>query len=70
MASDNTLANGLKPPTIVKVISFGANRDNKPDIGAHEYAGVVTALTANFSIGPGEKAGSISFTVDFTDKST
>lgn len=69
MASGSTQANGLKPPAVVKDF-FGANRDGKPDIGAHEYAGVVTALTANFSIGPGQGAGSIPLTVDFTDKST
>ncbi len=69
LASDGKQANGLKLPGIVKDF-FGANRDGKPDIGAHEYAGVVTALTANFSIGPGQGAGSIPLTVDFTDKST
>lgn len=68
MAGDSSQANGLKPPTIIKDF-FGANRDSKPDIGAHEYAGVVTALTANFSIGPGQDAGSIPHTVDFIDKS-
>lgn len=68
MASDGSQANSIKPPAITKDF-FGANRDSKPDIGAHEYAGVVTALTANFSIGPGQDAGSIPHTVDFIDKS-
>ena len=69
MASDGSQVSGFKPPSIRKDF-FGANRDEKPDIGAHEYAGVITALTANFSIGPGQGAGTVPHTVDFTDKST
>ncbi len=69
MASDGSHLNGLRPPTIHKDF-FGANRDDKPDIGAHEYAGVVTALAANFSIGPGQDTGAMPHTVDFIDKST
>ena len=68
MASDGSQFNNLRPPTINKDF-FGANRDGQPDIGAHEFAGVVTDLTANFSIGPGQGAGSLPHTVDFTDKS-
>lgn len=67
MASDSSQFNGLRPPSIQKDF-FGANRDAKPDIGAHEYAGVVTGITANFSIGPGQNEGSLPHTVDFTDK--
>lgn len=69
MASDGSRFNGLNPPTIHKDF-FGANRDASPDIGAHEYAGVITTLSANFSIGPGQGAGVVPHTVDFTDKST
>lgn len=69
MASNGSEFNKLKPPVIRKDF-FGANRDEKPDIGAHEYAGIITALTANFSIGPGQGAGTVPHTVDFTDKST
>lgn len=36
MASDGSTANGLTPPSIRKDF-FGVNRDNQPDIGAHEY---------------------------------
>ncbi len=68
MASNGSSTNGLKPPTVHKDF-FGANRDSKPDIGAHEYAGVITAATANFNIGPGQGAGPLPHTVDFTDKS-
>lgn len=68
-ASDGSQINGLKPPAVRKDF-FGATRDEKPDIGAHEYAGVVTALAANFSIGPGQDTGSMPHTVDFVDKST
>jgi hypothetical protein len=67
-ASDGSQFNGLRPPTIQKDF-FGANRDGQPDIGAHEFAGVVTGLTANFSIGPGQAGGQLPHTVDFTDKS-
>lgn len=68
MASDGSQLNGLRPPSIQKDF-FGANRDGKPDIGAHEFAGVVTGITANFSIGPGQANGPLPHTVDFTDKS-
>ena len=68
MASDGSQANGFKPPSIAKDF-YGAKRDGQPDIGAHEYAGVVTGLTANFSIGPGQASGQMPHTVDFTDKS-
>src|SRR5690606_18465022 len=67
-ASDGSQFSGLRPPTIQKDF-FGANRDGQPDIGAHEFAGVVTGLTANFSIGPGQAGGQLPHTVDFTDKS-
>ncbi|MBP9502009.1 MAG: right-handed parallel beta-helix repeat-containing protein [Candidatus Promineofilum sp.] len=69
MASGGSASNGLTPPPIRKDF-FGANRDNRPDIGAHEYAGVTIELTANFSIGPGQVAGPLPHTVDFIDKST
>lgn len=68
MASDGSTFNGLHPPAINKDF-FGANRDSQPDIGAHEFAGAVVGLTANFSIGPGQGAGPLPHTVDFTDKS-
>jgi len=68
MASNGSAANGLTPPTIQKDF-FGAARDNKPDIGAHEYAGISIDLTANFSIGPGQAVGQLPHTVDFIDKS-
>lgn len=69
MASNGSAANGLTPPPIKKDF-FGANRDNSPDIGAHEYLGVSIELTANFSIGPGQGAGPLPHTVDFVDKTT
>lgn len=68
-ASDGSTANGLTPPSIRKDF-FGASRDNQPDIGGHEYIGISIELTANFSIGPGQMAGSLPHTVDFIDKST
>ncbi len=68
-ASDSSRANGLQPPEIRKDF-FGSNRDGSPDIGAHEYDGVPVAITANFSIGPGQAAGVVPHIVDFTDKST
>ena len=68
-ASDGSRANGLQPPEIRKDF-FGRNRDGQPDIGAHEYDGVAVAITANFSIGPGQAAGVVPHVVDFTDKST
>lgn len=69
MASDGRPVNNLTPPAIGKDF-FGANRDAKPDIGAHEYLGAAAAITANFSIGPNQAIGRIPHTVDFTDKST
>jgi PKD repeat protein len=69
MASDGSTLKGVKPPVVAKDF-FGATRDGKPDIGAHEFAGVATPLTANFSIGPGQEAGAVPHTVDFTDKSS
>lgn len=69
LASNGSTMNGVKPPTVTKDF-YGAARDNKPDIGAHEYAGVTTQITANFNIGPGQEAGTVPHTVDFTDKST
>lgn len=69
MASNGSRLNSLNPPTVHKDF-FGANRDANPDIGAHEYAGVMTSLSANFSIGPGQGVGAVPHTVDFTDKST
>lgn len=68
MASNGQETNGLKPPAIQKDF-FGAVRDNSPDIGYHEYAGVTQELTANFSIGPGQLSGPMPHTVDFVDKS-
>lgn len=68
MASDGSTANGLTPPSVRKDF-FGVNRDNQPDIGAHEYVGVTIELTANFSIGPGQGSGHLPHTVDFVDKS-
>jgi PKD repeat protein len=60
--------NGLQPPTVVKDF-FGATRGTRPDIGAHEFGGIATLLTANFSIGPGQESGKVPHTVDFIDKS-
>ena len=68
-ASNGSRLNNLQPPEIRKDF-FGSNRDGQPDIGAHEYDGVAVALTANFSIGPGQAAGVTPHVVDFTDKST
>lgn len=67
-ASNGSRINGLVPPTIGKDF-FGANRDGHPDMGAHEFDGVMAAITANFSIGPGQATGTLPHTVDFTDKS-
>ncbi len=69
MASNGQAIKNFQPPQIRKDF-FGATRDGKPDIGAHEYAGVVSALAANFSVGPGQVSGTLPHTVDFTDKST
>lgn len=69
MASDGSSINGLQPPSVRKDF-FGANRDANPDIGIHEYAGVVTDVTANFIIGPGQSTGTLPHTVDFVDKSS
>ena len=68
-ASDGSRINNLQPPEIRKDF-FSSNRDGQPDIGAHEYDGVAVAITANFSIGPGQAAGVVPHVVDFTDKST
>lgn len=68
-ASQGNPFNGVQPPTIGKDF-YGANRDNSPDIGAHEYDGAVSNITANFSIGPAQGAGQTPHTVDFTDKSS
>ena len=69
LASAGNAINGITPPVINKDF-FGANRDSKPDIGAHEFNGAITNLSANFSIGPGQDTGPLPHTVDFTDKST
>jgi hypothetical protein len=69
MASDGSRANGIQPPTISKDF-YGASRDAKPDIGAHEYLGTTEQIAANFSVGPGQTTGQLPHTVDFTDKST
>jgi len=71
LASDGSRLNGLEPPDIRKDF-YGANRDERPDIGAHEYDGVQPPSTpiANFSIGPDQSVGVLPHTVDFTDKST
>lgn len=68
-ASNGGRVSGLMPPAIRKDF-FGAGRDNSPDIGAHEYLGVVSEITANFSIGSGQASGQVPHTVDFVDKST
>lgn len=68
MAGDSDPISGLQPPAVHKDF-YGATRDSKPDIGAHEYAGTITEVTANFSIGPGQASGALPHTVDFTDKS-
>lgn len=68
MASDGSVLNGLTPPSIRKDF-FGSARDVNPDIGAHEFSGVIVDITANFSIGPNQVAGIVPHTVDFTDKS-
>ena len=69
MASDGSAVPDFNPPVIRKDF-FGANRDLSPDIGAHEYNGVPSELTANFSTGPGQLSGTVPHTVDFVDKST
>jgi len=69
MASDGSRFNNLQPPEVRKDF-FGANRDSRPDIGAHEFNGVVPEITANFSIGSGQAAGPVPHSVDFVDKST
>jgi len=68
-ASDGRAINGVTPPAVRKDF-YGGNRDAQPDIGAHEYPGVISEVAANFSIGPGQAAGVAPHTVDFTDKST
>lgn len=69
MASDGSPIPNFTPPDVRKDF-FGANRDAARDIGAHEFAGVPSNLTANFSTGPGQLSGPLPHTVDFTDKST
>lgn len=63
-------ANGLPIPNVVGDY-FNRNRDNKPDIGAHEFNGTTPprTLIASFSIGPGQQSGIIPHRVDFSDLS-
>ena len=68
-ASDGSRINNIQPPEIRKDF-FGANRDSKRDIGAHEFNGTATSVTANFSIGGKQASGRVPHTVDFVDKST
>lgn len=68
-ASNGSSFNGLRPPNVERDF-FNANRDNKPDLGAHEFGGQTSTISANFSIGPGQQTGAIPHTVDFTDRST
>ena len=68
-SSDGRPVNGMTPPTIERDF-FNGNRDNAPDIGAHEYAGEAAQISANFTIGPGQIQGQVPHTVDFVDKST
>jgi hypothetical protein len=68
-ASNGSPASGLRPPNIERDF-FNGNRDNERDIGAHEYGGQVSTISANFSFGPDQQLGIIPHTVDFVDRST
>lgn len=68
-ASNGSNFNGFRPPNIERDF-FNANRDNSPDLGAHEFGGQTASISANFSIGPGQQVGTAPHTVDFTDRST
>lgn len=68
-ASDGSRINNVTPPAIPRDF-FGAGRQGNPDIGAHEFAGVAAAISANFNIGPGQDVGVVPHTVDFIDRST
>lgn len=68
-ASDGSRINNLQPPDVPKDF-FGNNRGSSRDIGAHEFDGVGSAITANFSIGAGQQLGRVPHTVDFIDRST
>lgn len=59
---------GFRPPKVERDF-FNANRDNNPDLGAHEFGGQAAKISANFSIGPGQQSGVAPHTVDFTDRS-
>ncbi|MEZ4515574.1 MAG: right-handed parallel beta-helix repeat-containing protein [Chloroflexota bacterium] len=69
LAGDSTKVNGFTPPSIDRDF-FNNSRDDKPDLGAHEFAGEPLGISANFSIGAGQQAGVVPHTVDFVDKST
>lgn len=69
LATDGGASDGFRPPAVT-LDFFNNSRDNQPDIGAHEFAGQAQAVSANFSIGPGQQTGKIPHTVDFTDRST
>lgn len=68
-AGDGGNADGFRPPKVDRDF-FNASRDDKPDLGAHEFGGQVSAISANFTIGPGQETGLAPHTVDFTDRST
>lgn len=61
-------ANGLPIPKIASDF-FNSNRDNKPDIGAHEFNGTTppSILAASFSIGEDQETGVVPHTVNFAD---
>lgn len=68
-ASNGSATDGFRPPQVNRDF-FNANRDDKPDLGAHEFGGVTARISANFSIGPGQQTGAAPHTVDFTDRSS
>jgi PKD repeat protein len=68
-ASDGSPVQSFRPPSIERDF-FNGSRDHSKDIGAHEYGGQVSTISANFSIGPEQQSGIIPHTVDFTDKSS
>ncbi len=68
-ASDGSKVNGMQPPEVERDF-FNGNRDNRPDLGSHEYGGEVAQISANFSIGPSQQQGVAPHTVDFVDKSS
>jgi PKD repeat protein len=60
--------NGLASPGITKDY-FGTGRDNKRDIGAHEYNGLAITFEADFGTTPDGQRGVVPHTVNFEDRS-